>query len=140
MNLRTLSDSEFLRYANNQLDEFTTSEIERELLRRLEDTDTELFEVANESELTASDLSRLVEALEGFTVSEVTEMLGVLLEASIGVKHLTSIVRLLEHAGITEPDECKTMLELADKFRKIANDAGDIFTRLHTLTEETQGE
>jgi hypothetical protein len=138
MNLNALSDREFLRYANAQLDDLTSTDVERELLRRLEATDTELYEAAGEADLTADELTSLAQAMEGFAVKEVTELLGVMLEASIETKPLIAILRLFEKAGITEPDEFEAELKLADQFRKLANDAGDLFNRLHTLTEETQ--
>ena len=138
MNLRTLSDSEFLRYANNQLDDLTSSDIERELLRRLEATDTELFEAASEAEFTADGLTNLAQAMEGFTVEQVTELLGVMLEADIEAKPLIAMLKVLDEAGITETDELKEALEFATKFQAIANDAGDVLARLSTLVSETQ--
>lgn len=138
MNLRTLSDSEFLRYANNQLDDLTSSDIERELLRRLEATDTELFEAASEAEFTADQLTNLAQAMEGFPVQEVTQLLGVMLEADIDAKPLINILNVLDDAGITEPDELKEALGFATKFQAIANDAGDVLARLSTLVSETQ--
>ncbi|NYT44584.1 hypothetical protein H0A64_07055 [Alcaligenaceae bacterium] len=138
MNLRTLSDSEFLRHAYAQSDDLTSSDIERELLRRFELVDTDAYEAVQEVELCAADLRQLGEALEGFTVSEVAELLGLLLEANIDAKALTAILRLLEKAGITESDEFEAELKLADEFRKLANDAGDVLTRLTTLITETQ--
>lgn len=138
MNLNTLSDREFLRYAHNQLDDLTSTDVERELLRRLEATDTELFEAASEAEFTADELTNLSQAMEGFTAKEVTELLGVMLEADIEVKPLIATLKALDAAGIAEVDELKEALEFAAKFQAIANDAGDVFTRLTTLISETQ--
>ncbi len=138
MNLRTLSDQEFLRFAHNQIDDLTSTDVEREALRRLEATDTELFEAASEAEFTADELTNLAQAMEGFTVKEVTELLGAMLESSIDVKPLIEILKVLDDASITEPDELKEALEFADKFQAIANDAGDVLARLSTLVSETQ--
>jgi hypothetical protein len=138
MNLRILSNNEFLRYASNEIDDLTSSEIERELLRRMEATDTELFEAASEAEFTADQLTNLSQAMEGFTPEEVTELLGVMLENNIDVKPLVATLKVLDTAGITEVDELKEALEFAAKFQAIANDAGDVFTRLTTLISETQ--
>lgn len=138
MNLRTLTDKEFLRYANAQVDDLTSTDVERELLRRLEATDTELFEAASEAEFTADQLTNLSQAMEGFTTERVIELLGVMLESDIDTKDLIEMLRALDQAGITETDELKESLEFAAKFRAIANDAGDVFTRLTTLITETQ--
>lgn len=138
MNLNTLSDREFLRYANAQLDDLTSTDVERELLRRLEATDTDTFEAAQEMEFSGDDLRRLGEAFEGFTIDEVVDLLGAMLAADVEAKSLIGILPLLDKAGITESDELKEALEFATKFQAIANDAGDVFTRLTTLITETQ--
>lgn len=138
MNLRTLSNNEFLCYASNEIDELTSSEIERELLRRMEALDTDAFEALQETELSADDLHQLGEALESFDVSEVVELLGFLLEHNIDAKPLKAMLQELDNAGITEADELKEALELGTKFQSLANDAGDVFTRLTTLVTETQ--
>lgn len=138
MNLRTLSDSEFLRYAHTQINDLTSTDVERELLRRLEATDTELFEAAGEAGFVADELTNLAQAMEGFTTERVIELLGVMLELNIDAKPLIEMLRHLDKAGITEADELKEELELANKFKSLANDAGDVLTRLTTLITETQ--
>lgn len=126
MNLRILSNEEFLRYAHNQIDDLTSSEIERELLRRLESTAEQIEEaegflaLAEEYDLTAEDARSIIEAHPG-TAKELAELLA-----------------LLDEHGVLFIGELKTLLTQADNFRSLANDAGDVFSRLHTLTEQIQ--
>jgi len=144
MNLRTLSDSEFLRYADTQIDDLTSSDIEREALRRLEAAEQRMQNaegfpaLADEYSLTADEVRSMVEAHPG-THEEIVGLLAALADKGIeSPKALTAFLQHLDKAGITEPDELKAELELATKFKSLANDAGDLFNRLHTLTEATQ--
>lgn len=138
MNLRTLSDSEFLRYANSQMDDLTSSDVERELLRRLEAIDTDTFEAATELGFTGDDLRNLNEAHAELSTKEVVELLDAASSTNISQIELILILKVLNDADITEADELKESLEFAAKFQAIANDAGDVFTRLTTLITDTQ--
>lgn len=126
MNLRILSNEEFLRYAYTQIDDLTSSDIERELLRRLETAEAQMEEaegflaLAAEYDLTAEDVRSIIEAHPG-TAKELAELLA-----------------LLDEHGVLFIGELKTLLTQADNFRSLANDAGDVFSRLHSLTEQIQ--
>lgn len=138
MNLSTLDTATLLRHAYAELDDLTSSDLERELLRRLEATDTDAFEAATELGFTGDDLRKLGEAMEGFTTEEVTDLLGVMLEMDIDAKPVIEMLRLLDKAGITEPDELQVQIDLAKKFQDVANDMAEVLPRLTALINETQ--
>lgn len=124
MNLSSVPTNELLRRAYAELDELTSTDLERELLRRLETAEAQMEEaegflaLAAEYDLTAEDVRSIIEAHPG-TAKELAELLA-----------------LLDEHGVLFIGELKTLLTQADNFRSLANDAGDVFSRLHTLTEE----
>lgn len=125
MYLPMLSDEELARYARAEFSELTSTSLELELLRRLEarapgeDEDTEILVRAHEFELGANGIRKLGEALI-FNASNSAELLSAIGEA-----------------GFDSPAEIKREFELAQQFRALANDAGDVFSRLSTLTTTT---
>lgn len=128
MNLRTMSDSEFLRYANAQLNDLTSTDIERELLRRMERCQDQAEEVegfialVEEYSFTASELRSLIESHPG----------------SMG--ELVGLLATLNDEDIHDVDQLKNLLDTFNKFRALANDAGDIITRLASQIETAQQE
>lgn len=123
MFLRTLTNAELARYANNQINELTSTALEVELLRRLEeraadDAEEEaVLERAAEFDLDADGIRKLGEAL--------------ILNASNSAELLSAI----GEAGFDSAAEVKREFTLAQQFRALASDAGDAFARLSTLTE-----
>ncbi|NYT45122.1 hypothetical protein H0A64_09840 [Alcaligenaceae bacterium] len=138
MNLRTLSDGEFLRYANSQMDDLTSSDIERELLRRLEAIDTDLLLAIDDTKFTPTQLVDLNEAMGSLDFVNTIKLLNHINDSAIDTGDVLAFIKLIEGSDITESDELKEALEFATKFQAIANDAGDVFTRLTTLITETQ--
>lgn len=138
MNLRILSNNEFLRYASNEIDDLTSSEIERELLRRMEAVDFETLQAIEESEFSVDELINVLEAMEPLDLRNTIKLLNAITNSNIDTGALLEFIKLMDESGITEADELKEALELAQKFRAIANDVGDAFTRLTTLVTETQ--
>ncbi len=120
MHLPMLSDEELARYARAEFNALTSTPLEQELLRRLEervaDEDTEILVRADEYNITAGGIRQLGEAL--------------ILDAGNSAALLSAI----GDAGFDSPAEIKREFELAQQFRTLANDAGDVFERLKTLT------
>lgn len=50
----------------------------------------------------------------------------------------TALLSLLNDQDIHEPDQLKALLDTSNKFRTLANDAGDFFTRLNDLVTTNQ--
>lgn len=126
MNLSSVPTNELLRRAYAELDELTSTDLERELLRRLETAEAQMEEaegflaLTDEYYLSAEEARAIIEAHPG-TAKELAELLA-----------------LLDEHGVLFIGELKTLLTQADNFRSLANDAGDVFSRLHSLTEQIQ--
>lgn len=123
MYLQMLTNEELARYARAEFNELTSTPLELELLRRLEEraADDEEEEAmlarASEYDLDADGIRKLGEAL--------------ILDASNSAELLSAI----GEAGYDNAAALKADLELAEKFAALACDAGDVFSRLSTLTE-----
>jgi len=122
MHLPMLTNEELARYARAEFNELTSTPLELELLRRLEqraaDDEEEMAVLARTAEydIDADGIRKLGEAL--------------ILDASNSAQLLSAI----GEAGFDSPAEVKRKFELAQQFRTLANDAGDVFARLTTLT------
>lgn len=120
MHLSMLTHEELLRIANAEINEMTSTPLEVELLQRLvallEEQNDALVTTADEYDIDVEDLRELGEAL--------------ILDAHNTAELLSAI----GEAGFDSPAEIKREFELARQFRTLANDAGDVFERLKTLT------
>ena len=105
--LSRLSDRELLLHADNARDPLTTTDIEIELANRL---------------------AHLV---------GLTEIEDALTNVGIDVADVPAIVELLNDHNATDIKVLREKLERADAFYDIANDAGDVISRLNTLVSET---
>lgn len=54
------------------------------------------------------------------------------------LKDQAALLSLLNDQDIHEPDQLKALLDTSDKFRALASDAGDFFTRLNDLVTTNQ--
>jgi len=128
MNLSTLSLDEFLRHAHAQADSLTDTTIQIEALRRLQEQADRADElegflaIIDEYEITASDLRSLIESHPA-SPDEQAKLLAVLNDQDI-------------HSA----DQLKAVLGALAAFRSLANDAGDIFSRLTSLIDTAQQE
>lgn len=109
--LAWMGDDEFIRHAKSNLDPLTSTDLERELLIRLENVID-----------TAIDHEPIDDALEA---------------ACLDVKQLKSLLELLEEFNVDTPNALRAKLERADAFYDIANEAGDLFDRLTQLIHTT---
>lgn len=125
MHLRTLTNAELAHYADSQINELTSTALEVELLRRLEeraaddDEEEAVLERAAEYDLDADDIRKLGAAL--------------IVNATNSAELLTT----LAEAGYENAAALKDDLQLAEKFSALACDAGDVLTRLSELAAAT---
>lgn len=124
MYLPSLSDDELVRHAENVADSLTQSDMERELLRRLEarvanDTDP-LVQLAEEFELDAEELRNLLESHPG------------------DLRDYKQLLDKLNECDIHTRDQLDEHLERARAFWDLAQDAGDVFSRLAELAAKTE--
>lgn len=140
MHLRTLTNAELLRIAYAEYSELTSTSLELELLRRLEEAIGANDDVANTVEKLAEHEFGDLEAAEILERAAEHEFdadgLNKLGEALIfNASNSALLLSAIGEAGFDSPAEVKREFELAQRFRALANDAGDMFARLSTLTE-----
>lgn len=111
MYLAMLTDDELLVHAEQTMDALTTSDLERELIKRLQARTEE-----------GADNTSLVDALD---------------EAGIEDEDLPKIVKVLDEFCVTDASHLRQKLERADKFYNIAQDAGDVIDRMADLVKAT---
>ena len=114
----------FIAAVHSEIDPLTSTNLERELLARLEalldEYHGELTQAAENYDFGAEDIKSLGEAL---------------------IENLPTTVALLTvlaAASIDDPDALKSRLALAEQFHALAGDAGDVFIRLAQLTTPTK--
>lgn len=110
--------ADFDPLVNTPLEAFLIDWIES--LVDTEDSDAPLIEAAAEHDLEPEGITKLGDALIEDTDNTV------------------AILGAIGEAGIDRPESLKAELELANKFRALASDAGDVFTRLTSLIEQEQ--
>lgn len=128
MNLQTLDTPTLLRHAYAEQDDLTTSDLERELLRRLENLHDE-----------AGGLSGLLKEHEQKAIIEAFEQHNELTN-EWDAKELLQVIALLGEHEILHATELKTQLELIAKFRSMANDMAEALPQLINLLNETTKE
>lgn len=109
--MRNLTDDELLRFIESEDDTLTTTDLERELTRRLAEAQDELAELQvvrttmENNNLDQNDIKELLEILSEFCVEN--------------------------------PGSLRDKLERADEFYDIAQEAGDTLERLSNLAKTT---
>ena len=121
---KSMDDEHLLASARAEQDPLTSSAAEIELLTRfealLDEVDGDLNEAVAEFDFEAKHIKSLGDALIQSTENTV------------------AILEVIGAAGFDDPELLKAELELAAKFRALANDAGDFFTRLNDLVTTNQ--
>lgn len=105
-----MDDSHLVAAINCEINPLTTTPLEIELLGRVED----LLEQINAE---AADIRKLGDAMIG------------------DADNTAAIPLAVGDAGIDTPEALIDVLKLVDKFKSLAEDAGDVFTRLAHLQE-----
>lgn len=123
---KSMDDEHLLASARAEIDPLTSTALELELLERFERLLDEQHDnegvraLSEEYELTADDMRAVIESHPA------------------SLKDQAALLALLNDQDIHEPDQLKALLDTSDKFRALANDAGDFFTRLNDLVTTNQ--
>ena len=126
--MQSMSLQHLLAAAHTELDPLTSTPLEHELLRRLEDRlpyedQAETFlALADEYEVTAADLRAVLESNPA------------------SAKDMASMLSALSDEDIHGPEQVKALIKTSTEFRNLAIDAADTFTRLAALAETTTAE
>lgn len=118
---KLMDDAHLLASARAEIDPLTSTALELELLDRFE----RLLDEASEHKPVA-------DLLEEYEVAT-DDMRAVIDSHPASLKDQAALLSLLNDQEIHEPDQLKALLDTSDKFRALANDAGDFFTRLNDL-------
>ena len=116
---KSMDDEHLLASARAEIDPLTSTALELELLDRFE----RLLDEASEHKPVADLLEEYEAVIESHPAS---------------LKDQAALLSLLNDQDIHEPDQLKALLDTSDKFRALANDAGDFFTRLNDLVTTNQ--
>lgn len=124
--MKSMDAGHLVASARAELDPLTSTSLELELLDRFERLLDEQHDnegvraLSEEYELTADDMRAVIESHPA------------------SLKDQAALLSLLNDQDIHEPDQLKALLDTSDKFRALANDAGDFFTRLNDLVTTNQ--
>lgn len=124
--MKCMDANHLVASARAELDPLTSTPLELELLDRLETLLDE--QSANKP---------IADLLDEYEVST-DEMKAVIESHPASLKDQAALLSLLNDQDIHEPDQLKELLEFAAKFRTLASDAGDFFTRLNDLVTTHQ--
>ena len=123
---KSMGDEHLLASARAEIDPLTSTALELELLDRFE----RLLDEASEHKPVA-------DLLEEYEVGT-DDVKAVIESHPASLKDQAALLSLLNDQDIHEPDQLKALLDTSDKFRALANDAGDFFTRLNDLVTTNQ--
>jgi hypothetical protein len=124
--MKSMDAGHLVASARAELDPLTSTSLELELLDRLET----LLDEQEENK-------PIAELLDEYEVST-DDMKAVIESHPASLKDQAALLSLLNDQDIHEPDQLKELLEFAAKFRALASDAGDLFTRLNDLVSTNQ--
>lgn len=145
--LASLDDDHLIASMHQVFDPLTSTPAEVELLKRFESiiddsaANSEIAEAADEFEFTADHIRKF-----GEVASENVEDTFALLEAlyQADITNVTdwnsqrALLDALAEAGIESVEQLQACGALAEQFRSLMSDAGDVFTRLSQLAKTTQ--
>ena len=139
--LKAMNDQHAVNALRADFDPIVNTPLESFLLDWVEalvdEVDSDLSIEAENHGLDAEDIKALGEALIEDADNTVA-LLGVIHKAGISdvdtLNGVFALIEVLDEAGIDTPETLKAQLALADQFRTLANDAGDVFSRLTELT------
>lgn len=123
---KSMDDEHLLASARAEIDPLTSTALELELLDRFE----RLLDEASEHKPVA-------DLLEEYEVAT-DDVKAVIESHPASLKDQAALLSLLNDQDIYEPDQLKELLDFAAKFRALASDAGDFFTRLNDLVTTNQ--
>lgn len=123
---KSMDDEHLLASARAEIDPLTSTALELELLDRFERLLDE-----------ASKHKPVADLLEEYEVAT-DDVKAVIESHPASLKDQAALLSLLNDQDIHEPDQLKALLDTSDKFRALASDAGDFFTRLNDLVTTNQ--
>ena len=123
---KSMDDEHLLASARAEIDPLTSTALELELLDRFE----RLLDEASEHKSVA-------DLLEEYEVAT-DDVKAVIESHPASLKDQAALLSLLNDQDIHGPDHLKALLDTSDKFRALASDAGDFFTRLNDLVTTNQ--
>lgn len=123
---KSMDDEYLLASARAEIDPLTSTALELELLDRFERLLDE-----------ASEYKPVVDLLEEHEVGT-DDVKAVIESHPASLKDKAALLALLNDMDIYEPDQLEALLDTSEKFRALANDAGDFFTRLNDLVTTNQ--
>jgi len=123
---KSMDDEHLLASARAEIDPLTSTALELELLDRFD----RLLDEASEHKPVA-------DLLEEYEVAT-DDVKAVIESHPASLKDQAALLSLLNDQDIHEPDQLKALLDTSDKFRALASDAGDFFTRLNDLVTTNQ--
>lgn len=122
--LSCMSDDQLAQHLHVALDPLTSTAAEAELLKRfeelLDERSPEIDSALDEYNFDAAGIKTLGDAL--------------IVDAS----NSAALLSILNENDLNDPDSLKAELELAEQFRALVEDAGDVFTRLSDLSTTAQ--
>lgn len=131
--LSSLKDKELLRYVSAEQDNLYSTEAEMELTKRFE----KLLDKKEEHEELMPLRALLID--HRLSISDLKKTLELLTEC--GLLKAADLVEWLEFTqSFDTPDELKACIALGESIKEIANDAGDLITRLNDLINTTQNQ
>lgn len=124
--LKAMSTEHLIAAAHAEIDSLTSTALELELLNRLESLHD-----------SASDAQPIADLLDEFELNA-EDVRPVIESHPASLEVMAALLSLLNDHDIHTANQLKQLIELADKFRDLAIDAGDLFTRLNDLVSATQ--
>jgi len=109
--LTSLTNEELLAHGYTQFNTITGTDLEAELLRRF---------------------GHLIDEVE-----ELDNVVEVLDRHNLASAELTTMFELLDEFSVTDPKSLRQKLERADQWYELADEAGDLFSRLVGLQKST---
>lgn len=127
--MANMDDGYLVSALHAEIDPLTSTDAERELLARVERLLDE-----------RADTSPLTDLMAEYDLDEdATPDLKALLESHpSSLKTMAEMLALLNDEDIHETEQLKALIARANEFRAIANDAGDVLTRLSQLITTAQ--
>lgn len=123
---KSMDDEHLLASARAEIDPLTSTALELELLDRFE----RLLDEASEHKPVA-------DLLEEYEVTT-DDVKAVIESHPASLKDQAALLSVLNDEDIHEPGQLKALLDTSEKFRALASEAGDFFTRLNDLVTTYQ--
>ena len=139
--MRSMDDAHLIAAAHAEIDPLTATDLECELLDRLESAikNADLVEVCDSRDIDADTLTALLDAHPA-TYTQQTVMLAKLNDENITepveLGNALAMLNVLMHEDIDTPERLRAELDRLKTFNNVVADAGDTLSRLAALTTQ----